>query len=165
MIDPTALHVRRMRDDDASAVATWRCTGDWSVYNLASEHELVDELACYHSVFLDGELIGFFCIGDAARVLGLPEDAETIDVGVGMNPKLVGQGFGQSFGHAVLSYLEANYPNQRLRAVVQAWKRPQLATCTATGIREGRRADSHPRRPIGGVSRRPQTRASRKRLT
>lgn len=134
MIDPTALHVRRMRDDDASAVATWRYTGDWSVYNLASEHELVDELACYHSVFLDGELIGFFCIGDAARVLGLPEDAETIDVGVGMNPKLVGQGFGQSFGHAVLSYLEANYPNQRLRAVVQAWNARSLQLARRLGF-------------------------------
>jgi ribosomal-protein-alanine N-acetyltransferase len=134
MIDRAMLDVRPMTDADAGAVASWRYTGDWSIYNLASQRELVNELACYRSVFLDTELIGFCCVGQAARVPGLPADAEAVDVGMGMKPTLVGRGNGQSFGQAVLRDLDAVHPNGTFRAVVQAWNTPSLQLSRRLGF-------------------------------
>jgi len=136
MLDPSALAVRAMTDDDAVVVAGWRYTGDWSVYNLESDRALVDQLACYNSVLLDGELIGFCCIGEAARVRGLPDDPAIVDIGMGMNPTLVGQGHGKSFGQAVLSYVKDTHPDRSLRAVVQMWNDRSLRLTRSLGFED-----------------------------
>lgn len=136
MLDPSALAVCPMTEGDAAVVAAWRYTGDWSIYNLASDRGLVDQLACYHSVFLDGELIGFCCVGEAARVRGLPEDPAVVDIGMGMNPALVGQGHGKSFGQVVLSYVEDTHPDRILRAVVQMWNARSLRLTRSLGFED-----------------------------
>ena len=51
----------------------------------------------------------------------LNADPEIVDVGVGMDPCLVGQGSGQTFGTAVLDHLGRRHPGRPLRAVIQSW--------------------------------------------
>jgi [ribosomal protein S18]-alanine N-acetyltransferase len=113
--------VRRMTVDEAERMASWRYSGDWSVYDLSSAQPLIDELASYYAVMSDETLIGFCCIGEAARVPGMTEQPATIDVGMGMDPTLVGRGHGAAIGRTVLSYLAETYPDKALRAVVQCW--------------------------------------------
>lgn len=68
-----------------------------------------------------GADVGFFCVGAATRVPRLDPDPEMLDVGVGMDPRLVGQGSGRAFGTVVLDHLGRRYPGQPLRAVIQSW--------------------------------------------
>ena len=76
---------------------------------------VLDELNLYWAVSdTAGEtLVGFVCTGAAARVPGLDADPSLIDVGVGMNPDLVGQGRGSEFGEAVLDTWRAVVPASR----------------------------------------------------
>jgi len=117
-----SVRVRPMTIDHATCVSSWRYPDRWSVYDLQSSTDILDELDLYRSVAdADGTLIGFFCLESAARVHGMSADPEILDVGVGMDPCLVAQGSGRAFGEAVLDHLGHEYPGRPLRAVIQSW--------------------------------------------
>ena len=70
-----------MTVDEAEQVAAWRYSGGWSIYNLESAQSLIVDLSNYYSIMFDGNLIGFCCIGEAARVPGMTEEPATLDLG------------------------------------------------------------------------------------
>ena len=113
--------VRPMTVSDAADVASWRYDGDWSVYNLPTPEPVLDNLSSYHAVISGDDLIGFCCTGVEARVAGMTDDPAILDVGIGMNPKLVGRGNGARFAEIVLRYLDERHPSVTLRAAVQTW--------------------------------------------
>ena len=133
---PLRLLVRPMTVDDALRVGEWRYRDQWSVYDIGSPGVILDELDLYWAVTdpAGDTLVGFVCAGAAARVPGLDADASFIDVGVGINPGLVGQGRGSEFGEAVLDHLARRYPGRALRAVIQAWNERSLRFATRLGF-------------------------------
>jgi [ribosomal protein S18]-alanine N-acetyltransferase len=125
-----------MYADDARGVAAWHYRGGWSVYDLPSAQALLDDLDSYH-VFtaVDADaVVGFCCTGAAARVPELVEDPLFVDVGLGMDPRMVGRGYGAVFGEAVLSHVKGEYPGRRLRAVIQSWNERSLRTTRRLGF-------------------------------
>ena len=125
-----------MTADEATLVAAWRYDGDWSVYNLDSAGSLLDDSPCYHAVLADDRLVGFCCTGIAARVPGIADEPGILDVGMGMDPALVGQGHGTAFGAAVPRYLTAHQPNQMMRVVIQGWNARSLQFAYRLGFSE-----------------------------
>lgn len=117
-------------------MASWGYDGDWSIYDLPSAQPLIDDLANYFAVLAGQRLVGFCCVGSAARVSGLPEDAAILDVGIGMDPELVGAGHGAEFGQMVLRYLVERYPRRSLRAVVQSWNERSLRLTQRLGFND-----------------------------
>ncbi len=81
-------------------------------------------------------LIGFCCIGVEARIPGMPEQPEILDVGLGMDPALVGRGAGATFGETVLRYLTERHPGKALRAVVQSWNERSLRLTRRMGFED-----------------------------
>ncbi|MGK2882569.1 MAG: hypothetical protein ACSLE6_17845 [Mycobacterium sp.] len=130
------VKVRPMSADEAADVAEWRYDGAWSVYDLCASQPLLDNLASYYVVVNCDDLVGFFCTGVEARVAGMNEESATLDVGMGMNPKLVGRGNGARFGGAVLGYLAVRNPGVTLRAVVSKLERAQYATYPTLGFQD-----------------------------
>jgi [ribosomal protein S18]-alanine N-acetyltransferase len=125
-----------MTVDDALRVGGWRYRDQWSAYDLASPAGVLDDLDSYWAVTdtAGDALVGFFCAGAAARVSGLDADPTFVDVGVGMNPDLVGQGRGSEFGVTVLDRLAGEYPGRPLRAVIQTWNVRSLRFATNLGF-------------------------------
>ena len=126
--------MRPMTVDDAALVANWRYEGEASVYNLDSDQPLLAELACYFAVWDGDRLIGFCGTGIAARVPGISAEPGTLDIGMGMDPALVGRGHGASFGQAVLDYLSMRHPGQTLRAVIKDWNARSLRLAQGLGF-------------------------------
>lgn len=125
-----------MSADDAADVAAWRYEGDWSVYDLSTSEPLLSNLSSYYAV-VDGDmLIGFSCIGIEARIAGINGDPAILDVGMGMDPRLVGRGNGVRFGQTVLRYLDAHHPGVTLRAVVQSWNERSLRLTRRLGFQD-----------------------------
>ena len=84
----------------------------------------------------DGVLHGFFCVGAAARVPGLEPDPRFLDVGIGLDPSLVGKGWGNELGHVVTRHLNEVHPTRRLRAAVQSWNERSLKVARRLGFSE-----------------------------
>ena len=68
------------------------------------------------------ELFGFFCTGENAQVPSGQENGvyleDLIDVGLGMNPKLIGKGNGLDFCSFILRNIEKNYKDTPIRLTV-----------------------------------------------
>ncbi len=105
--------------EDGMDMAMWRYPGPWAVYD-SLEAPRPDE--GYWAVRdAEGELVGFCCFGEAARVPGLPEEPGRLDVALGLRPDLVGRGLGPRFVRTVVEHAETVAAGRRLRCVVPTW--------------------------------------------
>jgi RimJ/RimL family protein N-acetyltransferase len=134
--DDPSLRVGPLRAGDPERIAAWRYGGPWSVYDPRPGDAPVAAEDGYLAVRdADGRLVGFCCTGGQARVPGLVEEPGVLDVGVGMDPDLVGRGLGRDFGAAVLAHLVPTTPTvRRLRAVVQDWNTRSIRLAQAMGF-------------------------------
>jgi [ribosomal protein S18]-alanine N-acetyltransferase len=133
--------VRPLERRDAEAIAAWRYQGPWSVYDPRPGDEPLSSTVGYHAVADGaGTLVGFVCIGQEARVPGLPAADGITDIGVGMHPDLVGQGLGAAFGAVALDHVRRVCGDRPLRVVVQSWNERSLRLARRLGFRE---AGSH----------------------
>jgi RimJ/RimL family protein N-acetyltransferase len=131
------LHIRALTHDDAANIAGWHYDGRWATYDLASIDTLVDELEMYSAIVdADGVLHGFLCVGAAARVPGLEPDPRFLDVGIGLDPSLVGKGWGSELGRLVKRHLNQLHPTLGLRAAVQSWNERSLKLARRLGFSE-----------------------------
>jgi ribosomal-protein-alanine N-acetyltransferase len=111
--------LRPLTPEQGEAMAQWRYPGPWAIYDVTG---LLDPREGFWSVLdEDGDVAGYACFGQEARVPGLAERPGVLDVGVGMRPDLTGQGRGREFAEAVLAHGRAVSGVARLRAVVQDW--------------------------------------------
>ena len=115
----TTYRVRDLTDADLDEIATWRYEGPWSVYD--SDGRLDRDLGYWGVVDAADRLAGFGCLGEDARVPGLPSVADVVDVGVGMRPDLVGRGTGAAFATAFLDFAATRTSAARFRVVVKDW--------------------------------------------
>lgn len=129
------LAVRPLEPADAEAIATWRYEGPWDVYDVHPGDRLSAEAGYQAVVDGAGDLVGFLCLGQEARVPGLAETDGIADIGIGMRPDLLGQGLGRAFGAAVLSHVARCCGEISLRAVIQSWNQRSLRLAQGLGFR------------------------------
>ena len=129
---PAELVVRPLSKDDVKAVAGWRYPGPWAVYDHGDDLDQAGYRAVVSNV--DGELIGFYCIGLAARVPGIEPDDAVVDLGIGMTPGWVGRGHGADFARAVLDDIRRDHPGMVIRAVIQSWNRRSVRLAQRLGF-------------------------------
>lgn len=121
----------------AHEIATWAYPDEWSVYDSSPDSALFTTEAGYLAVVgSEKNLVGFACSGAEARVPGLSEHVDTLDVGFGMNPIFVGQRHGAEFGIAIVNYFLENMRASRLRVVVQSWNERSLRLAKSLGFYE-----------------------------
>lgn len=132
---PDRLLVSALVEADSQDIAGWRYSGPWQCYDLRPEDGPIEADDGYLAVVGDpgGELVGFLCTGEEARVPGIAEEPGVVDVGVGMRPELVGQGQGARFGEVVLEH-PRTLGATRARAVVQSWNERSIRTARRMGF-------------------------------
>jgi ribosomal-protein-alanine N-acetyltransferase len=117
-----------MDEADARAIQAWRYEGPYSVYNQDGDDggipAMLDRRSPYYTVQDDkGELISFFCFGSSAQVWDSGEphlysENNTITVGLGMRPDLVGKGLGLAFVNAGLAFAKEQFKPDYFRLFV-----------------------------------------------
>jgi len=85
--------VREVTPIEAAATTKWRYQGPWSVYD-GKVSDIVTAANGYYAIAerVSDKFLGFVCLGAEARVPGLTEEADVLDVGIGLDPAIVGQG-------------------------------------------------------------------------
>jgi ribosomal-protein-alanine N-acetyltransferase len=127
---------------DAQAISRWRYDGPYAVYNgnPASVASLLQPRYFYHSVHDEhGELVGYFCFGEDARVSagrrsGLYDREDALDVGLGMRPDLTGRGLGEQFVRAGLEFADETYSPPAFRLTVATFNRRAIRVYERAGF-------------------------------
>ncbi len=105
-----------------------------------SASSLLEPRFLYHSVYDEaGELAGYFCFGEDARVtagrrLGVYEEEPALDVGLGMRPDLTGRGFGAEFVRAGLRFAKESLSPPAFRLTVAASNRRAVRVYESVGF-------------------------------
>jgi RimJ/RimL family protein N-acetyltransferase len=124
----SSLYFTPITADEAREVLTWRYPGLPTLYNPSLD-ELEDDIDVlltpaynYYTVrSAEGLLVGFCCYGDDARVPGGDYGLRNaVDVGLGLNPGLIGRGFSHAFLAAVLDWGRECFEPDFFRATVAA---------------------------------------------
>lgn len=110
----------------AEEICTWEYSAPYDLYNFDSSEETIDELLNgeYFAVMdQENQLAGFFCCGQSARVpggytIGVYQDENRLDIGIGMNPTRTGKGEGSIFVAEGLQFMKEKYLQDRFRLVV-----------------------------------------------
>ncbi|MFX3675156.1 MAG: GNAT family N-acetyltransferase [Paenisporosarcina sp.] len=119
------LFIQNMNEELARTVISWKYEKPYHFYNSEfTDEELNERLNGTYFALLNktGDLYGFFCIGDSAQVpkgnqFGIYTDG-FVDMGLGMNPKLVGKGYGIDFCSYIVRYLEEEFKSTPIRLTV-----------------------------------------------
>ena len=98
----TVIDFRPIDKEAAEKLATWRYQPPLDFYNHAETPEYyLDPENRYFIVYQNNKILGFYCSGYECRVPGGNYKEEALDIGIGLNPDFVGQGFGRFFLRAL----------------------------------------------------------------
>jgi [ribosomal protein S18]-alanine N-acetyltransferase len=136
-----SLRFRPFTPEDALIVASWRYPEPYAAYDLDPWDRgvltaLLRPENRYHTLLEEDEVVGFFCLGEDARVPGGDYTAAALDFGMGLRPDLTGAGRGPLYLRAVLAWLEGQHPGTPLRATVAGWNQRALKLCRSMGFAE-----------------------------
>ncbi|WP_196426715.1 GNAT family N-acetyltransferase [Lysinibacillus cavernae] len=119
-----------MNETYANEILHWQYEQPYDFYNNEVSDETLQEMLenPYYAIVNDQEeLIGFYCTGSAAQV---PKGHEfgayvkgCVDVGIGMNPNLTGQGLGATFFSYILMTIQQEQHTPLRLTVAQFNKR------------------------------------------
>jgi len=115
-----------MNETYAKKIMNWEYEGAHSIYNLENNEETLKELLQmdYYAVLSPkGCLVGFFCINEAATVpqgnaFHVYDNHDYVDIGLAMNPKLVGKRKGYAFLRFGLDYFKKHHKINHFRLTV-----------------------------------------------
>jgi L-amino acid N-acyltransferase YncA len=113
------FRVRQLTIEDGLDLASWSRPGAWHIEDALEAPE-PDE-GYWAVVDAGGTLLGFCCVGAAARVPGAPQDDYVVDVAIGIRPQLAGRGWSAELGRAAVRYASSVALDRRLRTTVPEW--------------------------------------------
>ncbi len=129
-----------LQREQAEEIVGWTYDPPYKVYDLTPgdlELLLLEEYRYHQVLDLSGNLVGYCCFGEDARVPGghySQSEPEVLDVGVGMRPDLVGKGLGGRFVQAILDHARRAYEPQVLRVTVADFNQRSLRTFHKLGF-------------------------------
>lgn len=126
------FHLRQLTIEDGLDLAASPQPGAWQVYD-AMQPFPPDE--GYRAV-VDGagSLLGYCCLGEAARVPGAAGTPVVLDVAIGIRPQLSGKGWGAALGRAAIEYARTVAADRRLRTTVPEWNTVGLRVAEQSGF-------------------------------
>lgn len=123
---------------EAGLTSQWRYGPELATYDgtTAAIADMLDPANHYHSIRLDGEYLGYVCVGADARVADVPAMPDVDDIGIGLAPDRVGHGLSRWLLPAVITSLHARgvLRGSILRAAVLDWNISSLTAAQHAGF-------------------------------
>jgi GNAT superfamily N-acetyltransferase len=126
------FRVRQLTIEDGLALASEPQPVAWQVYD-ALEPFPPDE-GYWAVADRDDALLGFCCLGEAARAPGQTGHSAVLDIAIGIRSDLAGQGWGAELGRAAVAYARSVALDRRLRTTVPDWNAVGLHVAEQSGF-------------------------------
>jgi RimJ/RimL family protein N-acetyltransferase len=123
--------VRELARSEMTTIAGWRYPGRYATYDFDDPSVLAWD---HWGVYDGGALIGYCCFGEPARVGNAAARADTLDVGYGLAPQLMGRGMGRQFVTAILEFALHRFDVRCLRLFILEWNARSRALATNLGF-------------------------------
>ncbi|GIO83954.1 N-acetyltransferase [Paenibacillus faecis] len=142
----TLFYFQPMTRDLAVEISGWTYAEPYSLYSMDGSEACIAELlgGSYFAAKTSagGELIGFICYGDAARVpggyeVGLYDADNKLDIGLGLRPDMTGKGWGQPFLLEGMRFLAERLSPEEFQLVVAAFNRRAIQVYERSGFQRG----------------------------
>ncbi|MPM66660.1 hypothetical protein SDC9_113570 [bioreactor metagenome] len=118
------LTAQKLSEEQAKEISEWKYSGEYSIYNLPSWDEMVEEnysmtdavrRARYIGyVDKDGQLVGF---------VNLLDEGDSVFFGIGINPNCCNKGMGKIITKMALEESEKRFPNKPVVLEVRTWNK------------------------------------------
>lgn len=126
--------------DHILVFAAWEYEPPYEPYGVDMEEDdavayfLQSEVGCH--VLLDGDrVIGFATFGSDAQVPGGDYTASAVDIGLGIEPSLTGQGNGKHYVAAVVAFAQETFGTGTLRVSIAENNERALRVWSGRGFR------------------------------
>lgn len=133
--------VKDMELKYAREISLWKYDEPYSMYSMNGDWDTIEELmnGTYYSVFVDDNLIGYFCYGESAKVPGgtiegLYDSPHTLDIGLGLRPDLTGKGKGLEFVLKGIEFGVSRYKPEKVRLTVAQFNRRAIIVYQRAGF-------------------------------
>jgi RimJ/RimL family protein N-acetyltransferase len=128
-----------MSPEHAKEIAGWCYDGIYSFYNH-NDNQIDGLLDGTHYACIDscGNLIGYFCFGNDARIPTIEEnvyDGDSVDVGIGLRPDMCGKGFGLTLINLGLNYARKELGYKKFRLSVATFNERAIKVYLKAGFR------------------------------
>jgi RimJ/RimL family protein N-acetyltransferase len=126
----------------AKIIANWKYPKPYDIYNMNGEEDAINEILTedYYSYIYKNNIIGYFCFGKSARVptdkAEIYKNDEYLDIGIGMNPKLCGEGRGYDFFGKALKAAYEIYEKKKYRLTVAEFNKRAIKVYQKHGFRK-----------------------------
>lgn len=144
------LLTKPMTEERARDILGWKYEQPYDFYNNEVTDDALQEMldGSYYAVIdSQNELIGFFCIGANAQVpighqFGVYKET-FVDMGLGMNPTLVGKGNGFDFCTHVIQFIHMHHENTPIRLTVATFNQRAIHLYEKLGFVSQNRFSTH----------------------
>jgi ribosomal-protein-alanine N-acetyltransferase len=118
-----------MSKEVAITVSTWQYDEPYSIYNMSSSNEGIEELMngeYYLALDEKAKVFGYLCQGNSARVpggyvSGIYENGDYLDIGFGLHPDSTGKGLGYSYINRCMEFIDNMSGKKKYRLVVASF--------------------------------------------
>ncbi|PAD78381.1 GNAT family N-acetyltransferase [Paenibacillus campinasensis] len=146
----TEYRFHPMTEEYAAEISTWKYPEPYSLYSMEHSDEDIAELMngdYFYALDMQNALAGFICKGNSARVpggvqAGLYDDADVMDMGLGLRPDVTGRGKGRDFLLEGIAFLKERFEPKRLQLVVALFNKRAIAVYERSGFVKGKKFSS-----------------------
>lgn len=141
MIGPDELDIRPLTRAQAESLLTWRYPSPYDFYNPPPESDgvvdnLLDAKWHFHGVSQQDNFIGYASYGEDGQLPGGHYVDDALDIGLGLRPDLIGQGFGIVFAGAIFDFAIERFDPIALRLTVAEFNARALHLYLKLGFEE-----------------------------
>jgi RimJ/RimL family protein N-acetyltransferase len=132
-----------MSEADALEILAWHYDAPYDFYDPSGDEMRKDIAALveptnFYLAVRDGneELIGYYCFGEEAQVIGGDYSENALDIFGTSRPDILGTGIGEMFVRVATDFGQMFFTPDKLRATIAAFNTRALRMCEKAGFTE-----------------------------
>ncbi|PSN13715.1 N-acetyltransferase [filamentous cyanobacterium CCT1] len=134
---------RRLEKEHALSILRWRYLPPYDTYNFDADTTqedlcyLIDPKNAFYAILnVHEELEGYYSFGADGQVPGGDYCTKALDIGMGMQPDLVGQGQGKHYAQAVVKYGVNQYRTQKCQVTIAEFNKRAQRVWEQVGLKQ-----------------------------